>query len=158
MATSLILDSAVSRAAEHRVEGLKAELVDLFEEMNRYDETAQESMRMLNARPEFDESGIYDVFLTPVGQHTPLDKNMLDDQAYGGNPLVSQSMSFGYKEIDKDEETGDEDWNWVTVEFSQNQLKHLDSKKGELTFINDKGDKVVLTRQKPKSYAYWGAF
>lgn len=130
----------------------------LVEEMNRYDETAQESMRMLNARPEFDDNGIYDVFLTPVGQHTPLEKNMLDDQAYGGNPLVSQSMSFGYKEIDKDEETGDEDWNWVTAEFSQNQLKHLDSKKGEFTFINDKGDKVVLARQKPKSYAYWGAF
>lgn len=37
MATSLILDSAVTNLpAESRVEGLRAELVDLFEEVNRY--------------------------------------------------------------------------------------------------------------------------
>jgi len=130
----------------------------LVEEMNRYNETAQESMRMLNARPEFDDGGSYDVFLTPVGQHTPLDKNMLDEDCYKGNPLTSHQITLGYKLIDKDEETGDEDWEWESLRFSQANLKHLDAKRGEFTFINDDGDKLVLTRQKVKNYSYWGAF
>ena len=130
----------------------------LIEEMNRYDETAQESMRMLNARPEFDDGGSYDVFLTPVTQQAPVDKNMLEEESYRGNPLTSNQFLFGYKVIDKDEETGDEDWNWETLKFSQNNLKKLDAKKGEFTFVNEDGDKLVLVRQKPKSYAYWGAF
>ena len=37
MATALILDSAIAETpSEPRVEGLRAELVDLFEEVNRY--------------------------------------------------------------------------------------------------------------------------
>lgn len=129
----------------------------LVEEMNRYNETAQESMRMLNARPEFDSGGLYDVFLTPVGQQAPLDKTLLDDNTVSGNPLMLKSQNFAYqkKEIDED---GDEDWDWERVRFDQNDLKHLDAKKGEFTFVNADGDKLVLVRQKPKYESYWGVF
>ena len=143
--------------AEFNFDMLKA----LVEEMNRYNETAQESMRMLNARPEYDDGGTFDVFLTPVDQQSPLDKNLLDEELYTGNPLTRPSIRLSYKKFEEVEVEGGEvvqDWEWENLNFSQSDLKHLNAQKGEFTFISDEGHKLVLIRQKPKSYAYWGAF
>jgi hypothetical protein len=119
----------------------------LVEEMNRYDETPQESLKMLNAKPEFSNDQRYVVKLLPKGQD--LEDERLESIEWHGNPL-SNRITLDYKVEDKDSE----DWDWETCRFENTDLKQVDSKTGKFIFINDLGDKVILSRVKEKQFHY----
>lgn len=130
----------------------------MVEEMNRYDETPQQVMKMLNARPEFSSEAKYKVTLQPKGVDIPEDH--LEQTEWHGNPLT-QRIGLDYKVFntapDAVDDNGDRDWDWECCRFGQEDLKQIDSTQGKFIFINDLGDRVTLSKVKERSY-HWDAF
>jgi hypothetical protein len=133
--------------AEFNFDMLKA----LVEEMNRYSETAQEAMKMLNAKPEFDEGSKYKVTVVPVGS-APLSDDQLDGEDYWeGNPLMQKrNWHFGY-----DPEPENDDSEYYRMQFSYRDLKKVEAKEGKFVYVNTAGDQLVLVREKERfTYNY----
>lgn len=124
----------------------------LCEEMNRYNESPQEAIRMLNAKPEFDEGGKYSVQLFDNGVEIPAVK--IHNDEYRGNPLGPKGFNIDYYVPVKDEDgvSGNE---YRNADFKATDLVQLDSAKGMFTFGNNGGVRVVLTRVKEKAYNYY---
>lgn len=124
----------------------------LVEEMNRYDETAQEAMKMLNTKPEFGDGAEYNVTLIPVGRG-PLKEDEWDTEQWEGNPLTARrGWQYGY---DPNPE-GDEDW--YRMRFMPQDLKKVEGKDGKFVFVNGDGDTLVLTKKKDRYNYHWDAF
>lgn len=121
----------------------------LVEEMNRFGETPQDAMRMLNARPEFANEIRYSVELTVDGEIIP--KERMEDSVWHGNPL-SQIISAEYKVYNPIET---EDYDWENVRFFTEDLKRVDANGGHFLFENEEGNKLKLTKIKNKSFNYW---
>lgn len=124
----------------------------MVEEMNRYDETPQEVMKMLNARPEFSSETKYKINLQIKGIDIP-EKDT--DREWHGNPLT-QSISIDYKLFNDDavNENGDRDFDWECVKFIGADLKQVDSQNGKFIFMNEDGDRCVLQKVRERSYHY----
>lgn len=124
----------------------------LVEEMNRYDESPEESLKMLNTKPEFDDGDQFDIKLMIAG--SPIPTNELYKSIWNGNPLQS-SISIEFKSTEGCES---DDYNWETSEFENVDLKRVDSNKGEFVYVNQEGQTLVLTKVKPKMYNVYDAF
>jgi len=128
----------------------------LVEEMNRYNESPSESMKMLNAKPEFGGDSKYKVSLQVNG--LDIDVDHIEQEQWQGNPLTNR-VSIDYKSYTgKNDEDGDPDWNWETARFDQGDLKQIDPQAGKFVFINEDGGRVTLNRVKEKSFHYYDAF
>lgn len=129
----------------------------LVEEMNRYDETASQAMRMLNAKPEFGGDSKYKVSLQIKGLDIPED--VIEQGVWTGNPLTNR-VSIDYKVYDTKPvvEGEDPDWNWEDAKFTQEDLRQIDPTAGKFVFVNAAGDRVVLDRVKEKNFHYYDAF
>ena len=144
------IDSVVtvgSLFTEFNFDMLKA----LVEEMNRYGETAQEAMQMLNAKPEFDDGSMYKVTLVPVGHQGPLTERQLDgSDRWKGNPLTERHWHYGF-----DPDPEDDDADWYNMKFVQQDLKKVEPDKGRFVFVNRSGDQLVLEREQEIKYNYY---
>jgi len=121
----------------------------LVEEMNRYDETPQEALRMLNVKPEFNNNGDFTVELFSKGRL--IEKEELETTTWHGNPLtqyIHAEFDTDPKGLVTDGET------WFTATFNPGNLKKVDAKSGKFAFENDEGDRLILTRKKEPSYRY----
>lgn len=128
----------------------------LVEEMNRYGETPQEAMKMLNTKPEFSGEANYKVILQPKGLDIP--EELVESKEWTGNPLTSR-VSLDYKVYDNEpDENGNRDWDWETCRFTNSDLKQIDTAAGKFIFINEIGDRVTLSKVKEQNYRYWDAF
>jgi hypothetical protein len=136
--------SIASLFAEFNFDMLKA----LVEEMNRYDETPQEALRMLNAKPEFDGGSKYSVEVIHNGEVV---KGDVRPSVFDGNPLQPKGVEISF-DVDPD---GDTDWEYM--EFNANALVSVDAPAGKFIF-EDKGTRLILTKVKNKSYDYFAAF
>jgi hypothetical protein len=128
----------------------------MVEEMNRYNETPQQVMKMLNARPEFSSESRYKITLQPKGLDIPEDQ--LESSEWHGNPLT-QRLSLDYKNLNPEaaDEDGEVDYDWECCRFGPEDLKQVDAGSGKFIFINDLGDRVTLSKVKERSY-HWDAF
>lgn len=125
----------------------------LVEEMNRYNETAQEAMRMLNTKPEFGDNSRYEVTVIPVGRG-PLNKQEFHEDEWEGNPLtMRRQWHYGY-----DPEPENEDGDYYNMQFQAHDLKKVDGKEGKFVYVNSAGDTMVLTRKKERYNYHWDAF
>jgi len=131
--------------AEFNFDMLKA----LVEEMNRYNETPQEALRMLNAKPEFDGGSRYDVQVIHQGQEVKGDVN---PAVFDGNPLQPKGIEISF-DLDPDDDSCD----WQYHEFNANALVSVDAQAGKFVF-EDKGTRLILTKVKTKTYDYYSAF
>lgn len=120
----------------------------LVEEMNRYNETPQEALAMLNAKPEFDSGSEYQMTVTHNGKEV---KEQRRDK-FTGNPLQPRGVDV---EFDSDPE--DDNAEYVFKTFNANALVKVDSHKGEFVF-EDKGTVLTLTRVKRQQFHYYDAF
>jgi hypothetical protein len=121
----------------------------LVEEMNRYRETAQEAMQMLNAKPEFDDGSTYKVTVVPAGETEPLTEKQLEGEVrWNGNPMSHKNWRFGY-----DPEPDNDEGDWYNMAFNQRDLKKVEPKEGKFVFVNGAGDQLVLLREK-QEYKY----
>jgi hypothetical protein len=133
--------------AEFNFDMLKA----LVEEMNRYNETAQEAMQMLNAKPEFDDGSLYRVTVVPVGSTQPLTERQLDGSVqWKGNPMTERHWNYGY-----DPEPDNDEGEWHNMKFMQRDLKKVEPTEGKFVFVNEAGDQLVLVREKEKPFNYY---
>ena len=126
----------------------------LVEEMNRYNETPQEAMSMLNTKPEYGDNSSYTMKLVINGEEVK--ETNMEEKEWHGNPL-SKSIGLSYKVVE-DAGTDDESWDWESVRFSPSELKKIDANGTKYVFTNDKGTSLILTKVKAKGYSYWDAF
>lgn len=123
----------------------------MIEEMNRYDETPQEVMKMLNTRPEFGNSRTYNITLQPGG--IDISKDLVERLEWTGNPLVND-VHIDYKKFETNEDdNGEIDWNWETCRFTTQNLKDIDASAGKFIFINEVNDRLVLTKVKEHRFS-----
>lgn len=126
----------------------------MVEEMNRFGETPQEVMKLLNAKPEFSEESRYTVELQIDG--LDIARDFIDNKEWHGNPLT-KGVNVDYKVIEN-AGTEDEDWDWKNVRFANNDLKQVDPTTNKFVFINEAGARLVLTKVKEKTYYHYDAF
>jgi hypothetical protein len=117
----------------------------LVEEMNRYGETPQEALRMLNIKPEFDSGSRYDVKVVYNGRDVTEDSNM---KQFDGNPLRRDGIEFGF-DTDPDDDNAD----YKHVVFTAETLTKVDAKTGMFVF-EDKGVCMTLTKAPVKYFNY----
>jgi len=116
------------------------------EEMNRYNETPQESLKLLNAKAEFSGDVRYTVSLQSKGKTILAEK--LETTEWRGNPL-SNRVRIEYK-VD----TEDGDYDWETSNFESTDLKEIDANNGKFVFGNSLEDRLVLTRVKEREFHF----
>jgi hypothetical protein len=120
----------------------------LVEDMNRYNETPQEALRMLNAKPEYDSGSRYDVSVVHAGKPIPLED--LNPRYFEGNPLQPRGV---YVSFDSDPEASSA---YVELKLTQNDLVKMLPKEGKFVFQQNE-TLVTMTREKEKVY-HWDAF
>lgn len=126
----------------------------LVEEMNRFNETPQEAMQMLNTKPEYGNESRYKIKLLINGEE--MAETNFDEKEWQGNPL-NKRVHINYKAFEKDED-GEEIWDWESKVFEPNQLKKIDDNGTKYVFSNTDGTTLVLTKVKEQTYKYWDAF
>lgn len=119
----------------------------LVEEINRYGETPQEAIKMLNTKPEHDDNVKYNVKL--FVNDKLVESKHLHDSVWHGNPLAIPFV-IGYDDPETDEYEG--------CTFTQQDLKNLNIEIGEFMFINQKNEKAVLTRARNVPFDYFSVF
>ena len=134
----------------------------LVEEMNRYDEAPEQALKMLNAKPEFDEGNKYTTQLTFNG--VPVDQKHLDDKEWKGNPLQTpirlefKAFTSGAPISDNIDIAEDDEWDWTTEMFTPSDIKKIDPQSGKFHFVNKDGNSLTLTKVKEKTSYYYDAF
>lgn len=137
----------------------------MVEEMNRYDESPQDVLKIINVRQEFDEGGLFNVELIYKGMK--IDNHEFDD-GWRGNPMRGFELGFyvpnaelkkaaskprtsknTLREVARESE-------WRVTEFTANDMTRIEAVKGLFEF--EKNDlKVTFTRQQVQTYN-WMAF
>ncbi len=130
----------------------------LVEEMNRYDESPNQAMEMLNAKPHDAGSTLHNVEIYVAG------KKLLPVQywptAIRGNPIAHERLEFGF-----DLNPDDSDAPSNEIEITPNNLKKIDPEAGTFTYVVNDGlpnmAVVVITREaynKAPAYSWLDAF
>ncbi len=128
----------------------------LVEEMNRFGETPQEAMVMLNAKPEYSEESRYKVKLLVNGEEMA-DHNF-EEKEWQGNPL-NKRVHINYKNFFEPVEADAEpEWDWESMVFEPANLKKIDDNGNKYVFVASNGNTLVLTKVKEQSYRYWDDF
>lgn len=129
----------------------------LVEEMNRYDETPSDALRILNAIPETNSGNKYQATIIIDGKE--IDPNwMYDDGAWTGNPLgpygVDIRVSSRAIDSDKAQDDDEYDWSWVDCTVTASDLISIDVHTGIFTFNDGKGKTIILTKEKSKFFNF----
>lgn len=138
----------------------------LVEEMNRYGDSPQEALKLLNVKAEFDTGSTYNVEVVYRGV-----KPNLRRETWTGNPLnatVEFGFHFSNKEkaavptnvtqntlssiLDDDEEDG-----WVSLTFQPSHLVQVFPQEGRFFFRDPEGNTATLTK-KQETFYDWRAF
>jgi hypothetical protein len=118
----------------------------MVEEMNRYNESPQEVLKVLNVKQEFDDGALYNCNLQIGGVEI---KDFDHNEGFRGNPLRPN----GHR-IDFDPEPDNDDGEWSTVAFAPKDLTKLDAQAGVFVFTH--GEAVItFTREKAKEFNYY---
>jgi hypothetical protein len=140
----------------------------LVEEMNRYNETPQEALEMLNAKPQNGgdqtkyEVRFFDGAVELFGEE---DSNEVAE--FVGNPLSTEEQHFWVRKENKNKETVEEDSlvpglsarlkklnrQTVCLTVSSQKLTKVDAHAGKFIF-EDQGTKIVMTRIKTKEFNF----
>ena len=125
----------------------------LVEEMNRYGETPQQAMSMLNTKPEFEEGRqTYKFQLVLNGQEVPATDLYTD--TWTGNPLNPDTkIKIEYREYE-DNDTS-KDWDWEAVVFNGDSLKKVSDHGTKYFFAKDQKTYVTLIKEQAKNFDYY---
>lgn len=134
----------------------------MVEDMNRYGETPQEVIKLLNAKPEFSSGAKFDVNLQVAG--LDITTTDLGTKLWNGNPLAD-TVEISFKNYDTSDDCGtdapelvsaksDRDWNWGYAEFEPQHLIKVDGHNNKFIFVNAEGHRMVLTRACERGFHY----
>lgn len=130
----------------------------VVEEMNRYEETPQQVMKLLNTKPEYSNNCEYEteLFLNDV--------LVKADKSWSGNPLTHQVRLEYYGtepalEVLSTKEvscipTDEIDSEWINVNFVPSDIVKVDAQAGTFMYQNKENYKLVLKRKQSNSYNY----
>ena len=146
----------------------------LVEEMNRYNETPQEAMRILNVKAEFDGGTQYNVEL----YKGDLKAERTSPSVWNGAPLSTKSIDINFwirpkkKQQDQkpveatapgllvaatavtlDEDEDEIETGWFDQEFEAGDLVKFDSKSGQFIFEKS-GVTLILSKVKERSFNF----
>lgn len=122
----------------------------LVEEMNRYGESPQDALKMLNAQPEDTRSNKFNVSIVVDGVQIP-EYDIYNDSETTGNPLAPAGINTGYKNPKFDD---DEQPYYIYVNVLPQHLTTVDYVAGVFVFVKDNVT-VTLTRDKKQKYQYY---
>jgi hypothetical protein len=123
----------------------------IVEDMNRYDETPQEALKMLNARPDAGEDVLYDIVATIDG--VEISEESLSSPKWEGNPLTER-VSIMYR-VSKDRKISEDqvmkDWESEIVESAVKGIRP--SRRG----TRNNSDRPIATPQEIEAGKWtWG--
>ena len=124
------------------------------EEMNRYNESPQEAMAMLNAKPEYSGNSTFTVSL--YEGDVLIEEKDIDGKEWEGNPL-QRHVGVNYRKHTIDED-GEPDWNWESARFEPTDLKKIEGEGNIYVFTNSNGQRAVLSKVRQKTMYYHDAF
>jgi hypothetical protein len=116
----------------------------MVEEMNRYDESPSEVIKLLNAKPELEDSRTYNVRL--LVDDKEVEKNVLHTTEWRGNPLRGVIGIHYNKDLLLGKAVEDEDESWETELFDSSDLHSVDAGTGQFKFVNPDGNVLSLTK------------
>lgn len=123
----------------------------LVEEMNRFDEDPFEAIRLLNIKPEYEESSTYSAKVELPG--IP-ETHISSDNDFSGRPLgqLIKVYYHEFKRLDIPKDHDDNDSEWKCAEFVPTDL--LSTSKDGKTFVfkNAKGETVTLKAKTHESF------
>jgi hypothetical protein len=106
----------------------------MVEEMNRYNETAAEVIRLINTKPEFGSPVRYKIEFIPNEEIQFGAEGYTRD--FYGNPIVT-SVCVSYSTTDGD---------YHDLYFQPHNIVSIDTS-GKVTYVNDNNDKIILTKK-----------
>jgi len=113
----------------------------LVEEMNRYNEDPTEALRMLNAKPEFDNGTTYEVSVSRNGKVVSNHTKQIE-----GNPIQNGGFEIGMS-------AGEEDSDYEYFTYNHTNLVSVNGAEGKFVF-EDNGTRVILTKVKVRQFDY----
>jgi hypothetical protein len=140
----------------------------LVEEMNRYGETPQEAMRILNVKAEFDAGAAYTVEIFKGDRSAA----RISPSTWNGTPLSAREISISWK-FERKKKSGvdgtpvtktslfpiapeddeDEDGGWGEEDFTPTDLVKFNNKTGQFIFEKE-GVTMILTKERPKYFNF----
>ncbi len=134
--------------AKFNFDSLKA----MVEDMNRYNESPQEVLVMLNARPEYDGGANYTVrMFNQAGAEIPQED--LETREWSGNPLV-----IDYRFEYQNKSGIDSDGEWYTVKVASNNLVEVQGDRGRFMYKTVDGFAVELVKLSETKWDYFKTF
>lgn len=125
-------------------------LASLVEEMNRFGDSPQEAVKMLNIKLESHTNARYDVSVKINGVN--LSKDKINPDEWAGNPLQSQNITIGVLP-DRPDHAGEDDGEWVGVDLKPSMITHANIREGVVIFRNPEHKaEVVFRKRKYQSY------
>jgi hypothetical protein len=134
----------------------------LVEEMNRYDETPDAALQILNIRPEFSGGNKFDVSIQYENTEFAGVRGVTTE--WSGNPLNFENFELDIPVSVETITTGKKPRRRVLLDgsewtrFSWNQNDLLEVSQNSYIFVNKMGGKLTLTKQSPNKSSYLDAF
>lgn len=126
----------------------------LVEEMNRYNETPNEALEILNAKPFMDDSTKYEVTIVKDGK--ALDMENVHPRVIRGNPITNDDLGFYVEDSNEDDTDAPDDS--YRIELTPNDLKKIDPDNGTFTYVLEKNNSatvITFTKESYKSGYRW---
>lgn len=127
----------------------------LVEEMNRYDESPAEALRMINAKPEYGASQQFVVTVTPPDSQTAI-----KSREWNGNPLMGSfgvSFRITNSNAPKTDKKNGDDVKYHETSFNPSDLRTIDHETGMFHYQNEAGYTAVLSKKVYGKFDYSGA-
>lgn len=137
----------------------------IVEDMNRYNETPQEAMKILNAKPEYDSQNGETRFKVEVIDElgAPVDEKRLYTKMWHRNPLSCAEIEIEVMAAASNDDCevantlGRLDDAEITYTFLQTELVKVDGITGTFEYVSSDNSKLRLTRQTKPAFNYFGA-
>jgi hypothetical protein len=133
----------------------------MVEDMNRYGETPQQVMQLLNAKPEYDnrEESKFKVELY-AENGALVDPKFLYTKTWNRNPLSCNTITIELNgnlgnELSSILDLNDDDE--VSYSFDQSELFNVNGQTGTFEYRSKDGSRLKLTREKQQTFNYFGA-
>jgi hypothetical protein len=129
----------------------------LVEEMNRYNEDPFEAIRLLNIKPEYEDSNTYNVTISVLGYP---DTHITCDREFVGKPMGDRIKIYyhKYRRLDIPKEHEDNDSDWVNAEFVPTDLVSASKDGKTFVFKNSKGETITLKAKSVETIFDYRAF
>lgn len=125
----------------------------VVEEVNRYDESPRDIIKILNTKPEYDANENFNVEWFPNAQFKDLVDLKLDTTVWQGIPITCQKIGLDYR-YTENPNTDDSYHEYKGFICKAEDLVKIDPSKGSYVYESPEYGRVILTKMVTKSYAY----